>query len=141
MLPGLQSVSKEQAVDPTTPLDVDNLLSEGISEKTIDPVPDISPSEASAEPVVENNNVLSDELIFDDPDMVGKEPESDDLLDSATFHEPKDKQTMKEVEETLKKGPEPAIDLSEVIDFKQDKGGKSASKKVVETEKKAESKK
>jgi hypothetical protein len=119
------SVTEEQAVDPTVPLDVNNLLSGAISEKTIDPTPDISPSEPQAD---ENNNVLSesDELIFDDPDVVEEISQ--------------DKQTIKEVEEALKKGPEPVIDLSEVIDFKQNKGGTDTSKKVIETEKKAEPK-
>jgi hypothetical protein len=139
------SVTEEQIVDPTIPLDVNNLLSGAISEKTIDPTPDISPSEPQAD---ESNNVLSesDELIFDGPDVVEEVSQESDtnlgdsLIDSATFHEPKDKQTIKEVEEALKKGPEPVIDLSEVIDFKQNKGGIDTSKKVIETEKKAEPK-
>jgi hypothetical protein len=124
------SVTQEQTVDPTVPLDIDNLLTEEISEKSIDPAPDISPSDPEPEPskVDEvspdseaSDNVLSDpdELIFDAPEGLNV-----------------DAQTIKEFEETLKtKAPEPAIDLSDVIDFKQSKG-KETSKKAIETEKK-----
>jgi hypothetical protein len=149
------SVMQEQIIDPTAPLDVDNLLSD-ICEKTIDPTPDISPSEPESESVklikylknnnnikhLKNNNVLSesDELIFDSPDVTENVTPTDELdifaglVDSAEFHEP-DAQANKEVEESLKKDPEPAIDLSDVIDFKQSKG-KETSKKAIETEKK-----
>ena len=129
------SVEEEQIVDPTAPLDIDNLLStEDISEKSIDPAPDISPSDPEPEPAKidevlpepeATDNVLSesDELLFDAPDDPGS-----------------DVQAVKEFEETLKaKAPEPAIDLSDVIDFKQSKG-KETSKKAIEPEKKAEPK-
>jgi hypothetical protein len=142
------SVLEGQIVDPTVPLDINNLLSEVISEKIIDPTPDISPSEVEPlavksdvlpEPVIETpNNVLSesDELLFDSPDVGESDPEASGILD--TYEDP---QVTKEIEEELKsKVSDPVIDLSEVIDFKQDKGGKDTPKKVIETEKKAEPK-
>jgi hypothetical protein len=124
------SMSDDQIMDPTEPLDVAGLLSasksdfvldESISEKTLDPTPDISPS-ASADSVI----LEPDGLVFDaedEPTVI-------------------DEKTVKEVEDKLKASTqaslETVIDLNDIIDFKQEKGGKETTKKVVEPEKKAE---
>jgi hypothetical protein len=117
------TTSEEQIVDPTTPLDVNNLLTEDISEKTIDPTPDIAPTEQaieSQEP--EFKTVEVQETIVapvSAPEEVVEEPEIEEDIEP---------QVDVQAVETIEEKPEVVIDLNAIIDFK-----KVESKKVAET--------
>jgi hypothetical protein len=121
-------VLTEETVDPTSPLDVERLveglMDKSISQKTLDPNPDITPSEDSSIPgdqmiecaadlkAMHRIDVLEEDIVEEDP------VEEDEIISL-------DPETANEIEEELKTEETGlTIDLNEVIDFsKKEEGG------------------
>jgi hypothetical protein len=114
------TVSEQKVVDPTTPLNIEEILNQEIEPWVFPNVPcnvqSDSPASDLSIPIIELEEEQSDDELENIPD---EDPVEDLLIN---------------IEEVSVEKIEPVIDLDQVIDFrKEEKGGAVAIAKMIET--------